>query len=96
MSGIRQVLTAAVGILLFAGAAHAAGPFTLTSSNFKDNTVMDSNTAGNVASNPNCVGQNVSPELKWSNTPAAAKSLVLVMSDWEGQGGLGSAPYPRL
>ena len=32
----------------------------------------------------------MSPELKWTNAPAAAKSLVLVMSDWEGQSGLGS------
>jgi Raf kinase inhibitor-like YbhB/YbcL family protein len=90
MSGIHQILATAVGVLLLAGAAHAADPFTLVSSNFKDSTMMDQKHGGNVASNPNCIGQNVAPELKWSNTPAAAKSLVLVMSDWEGQSGLGS------
>ena len=90
MSGIRQILATAACVLLLAGAAHAADPFTLASSNFKDSTMMDKKHAGNIASNPNCIGQNVSPELKWSNTPAAAKSLVLVMSDWEGQSGLGS------
>ena len=46
--------------------------------------------AGNVKTNPNCVGENVSPDLKWSNAPASAKSLMLTMSDWEGQGGSGS------
>jgi Raf kinase inhibitor-like YbhB/YbcL family protein len=89
MIGARQILAAA-SMLLVTGAAHAADPFTLTSSNFKDNTMMDSKHGGNTASNKNCIGQNVAPELKWSNTPAAAKSLVLVMSDWEGQAGLGS------
>lgn len=83
-----QILAAA-GILLVTGAAHAADPFALASSNFKDGALMDSKHAGNNASNKNCIGQNISPELKWSNTPAAAKSLVLVMSDAEGQGGLG-------
>jgi len=90
MSGMRQILAAAAGVLLLTGAAHAADPFTLTSPNFKDSTMMDRKHAGNTASNKNCIGQNVAPELKWSNTPAAAKSLVLVMSDWEGQSGLGS------
>lgn len=85
----RQILAAA-GILLVTGAAHAADPFTLTSSSFKDGAMMDSKHAGNIASNKNCIGQNISPELKWSNTPAAAKSLVLVMSDSEGQSGLGA------
>jgi Raf kinase inhibitor-like YbhB/YbcL family protein len=89
MIGTRQILAAA-SMLLVTGAAHAADPFTLTSSNFKDSAMMDSKHGGNTASNKNCIGQNVAPELKWSNTPAAAKSLVLVMSDWEGQAGLGS------
>jgi Raf kinase inhibitor-like YbhB/YbcL family protein len=85
----KFTLSAAMLVLLSTGAI-AADPFTLTSSNFKDSTMMDRKHAGNIATNPNCIGQNVSPELKWTNTPAAAKSLVLVMSDWEGQGGLGS------
>jgi Raf kinase inhibitor-like YbhB/YbcL family protein len=89
MIGTRQILAAA-GFLLVTGAAHAADPFTLTSSNFKDGAMMDRKHAGNIASNKNCIGQNISPELKWSNTPAAAKSLVLVMSDSEGQSGLGA------
>src|SRR6185437_6880238 len=85
----RLMLSAAMLALLSAG-AFAADPFTLTSSSFKDGTMMDRKHAGNIATNPNCVGQNVSPELKWTNAPAAAKSFVIVVSDWEGQGGLGS------
>jgi Raf kinase inhibitor-like YbhB/YbcL family protein len=88
MSAIRRVLVAA-GALLFASAAQAQ-PFTLTSSSFKDGAMMDAKHAGNLANNPNCIGQNVSPDLSWTNVPAVAKSLVIVMSDWEGQSGAGS------
>ena len=45
--------------------------------------------AGNIKTNPNCVGENVSPPLSWSNVPAGAKSFALVMVDPEGRGGLG-------
>lgn len=82
-------LSAAMLALLSTG-AFAADPFTLISSSFKDGTMMDVKHAGNLKTNPNCVGQNVSPELKWTNPPAVAKSFVLVATDWEGQGGLGS------
>lgn len=85
----RLTLSAAMLALLSTG-AFAADPFTLTSSSFKDGTMMDVKHAGNLKTNPNCVGQNVSPELKWTNPPAVAKSFVLVATDWEGQGGLGS------
>jgi len=87
---MNKVMLSTVVLSLLSAEAFAADPFTLTSSSFKDSTMMDRKHAGNIASNPNCIGQNVSPELRWTNTPAAAKSLVLVMSDWEGQGGLGS------
>src|SRR5262245_56581108 len=84
-----MTLSAAMFVLL-STAAFAADPFTLTSSSFTDGAKMDVTHAGASKSNPNCVGQNVSPDLKWTNTPAVAKSLVLVMSDWEGQSGYGS------
>jgi len=86
-----KTLTLSAALLaLLSTAAFAADPFTLTSSNFKDNTMMDAKHAGAIKTNPNCIGQNVSPQLTWKNTPAAAKSLVLVMSDWEGQSELGT------
>jgi Raf kinase inhibitor-like YbhB/YbcL family protein len=87
---VKKMTLSAAMLALLSTAAFAADPFTLTSSNFKDNTMMDAKHAGATKTNPNCIGQNVSPQLTWKNTPAAAKSLVLVMSDWEGQSGLGS------
>ena len=42
--------------------------------------------AGNNKTNPNCVGENVSPQLSWTNPPAGTKSYVLLMSDPEGRG----------
>src|SRR4029079_8613625 len=90
-----KTLTLSAALLaLLSTAAFAADPFTLTSSHLKDNTMMDAKHAGDIKTTPNCTGQNVSPQLTWKNTPAAAKSLVLVMSDWEGQSGLGSHQLP--
>lgn len=87
---MKKLLISAAVLTLMSAGALAADPFALTSSNFKDGTMMDRKHAGNIAANPNCVGQNVSPELKWTNAPAAAKSFLIVVSDWEGQGGYGS------
>jgi hypothetical protein len=90
MSAKRKLVLAAAAILLsgFAGtAANAAGLFTLQSKTFADGHMMPkklSNT-NTVNKNPNCVGQNVSPELHWSNVPEGTKSLVLLMSDPEGR-----------
>ena len=88
-----------VGSLLVAGGmilawwctgavANAAEPFTLMSSTFKDGTPLQQKNAGNRKDNPNCVGENVSPPLAWSNPPAGTKSFALVMVDPEGRGGL--------
>jgi hypothetical protein len=87
---MKKLMVSAAMLTLLGTAALAADPFTLSSSSFKDGTMMDVKHAGNIKTNQNCIGQNVSPELKWTNAPAAARSFVLVASDWEGQGGLGS------
>ncbi|MBV9557854.1 MAG: YbhB/YbcL family Raf kinase inhibitor-like protein [Pseudolabrys sp.] len=71
------------------GAASAADPFTLSSSSFKSGTLMDKKYAGNISSNPNCIGQNVSPQLSWKNAPAGTNSYVMIMIDPEGRAGLG-------
>ena len=47
------------------------------------------NSAANTKDNPNCVGDNQSPEFSWSNVPAGTKSFVLLMTDPEGRGGAG-------
>jgi Raf kinase inhibitor-like YbhB/YbcL family protein len=84
---------AATLTLAFAGtAANAAGVFTLGSTTFQDGQMMPKKVANNQANsknNPNCVGENVSPELHWTNVPDGTKSLVLLMTDPEGRGGAG-------
>lgn len=77
----------------FAGAtANAAGLFTLQSKTFADGKMMPkkvANSQANMSTNANCVGENVSPELHWSNVPDGTKSLVLLMFDPEGRAPFG-------
>jgi Raf kinase inhibitor-like YbhB/YbcL family protein len=78
-----------VGSLWAGSIAQAADPFMLRSSAFEDNGKLALKNAGNNKANPNCVGENVSPPLAWSNPPDGAKSFALIMFDPEGRGGLG-------
>ena len=86
MIGIRQILAAAAGVLLMAGTAYAAEIFTLTSSTFKDGSLLPKKAAGENKANPNCVGENVSPQFSWTNAPAGTTSYALMMTDPEGRG----------
>jgi Raf kinase inhibitor-like YbhB/YbcL family protein len=69
--------------------SHAAEPFTIESSAFKDGTPLQIKNAGNFKKNPNCVGDNISPPLDWKNPPDGTKSYAIVMRDHTGQEGLG-------
>jgi Raf kinase inhibitor-like YbhB/YbcL family protein len=83
---------AALSIGFAATAAQAADPFTIKSTTFADGKMMPkkvANTKENGGGNPNCVGENVSPQLSWSNVPEGTKSFVLLMIDPEGRGGAG-------
>jgi Raf kinase inhibitor-like YbhB/YbcL family protein len=78
------------------GACSMMGPpstgdnvFSITSSAFKDGAMLEKKNAGNNPKNPNCIGQNVSPPLTFSNPPAGTKSYALLMVDPEGRQGLG-------
>ncbi len=86
-------LAAATGLVLAAfgvgGVANAADPFTLSSATFKDGTMMPKKVANKNPQNPNCVGDNASPELSWSGAPDGTKSFAFTMVDPEGRGGLG-------
>ena len=85
-----QKFSLAGGLVLAAcTGALAADPFMLRSSAFEDNGKLPVKYAGNNKQNPNCVGENVSPPLSWSNQPAGTKSYALLMFDPEGRGGLG-------
>lgn len=85
----------AVGLLIATSstAALAADPFTVTSSTFKDGGTLAVKQAGNVKNNPNCVGENVSPALQWSNIPNGTQSLAILMTDPEGRNGVGGVVY---
>lgn len=93
---MKKILLAGGAMLAVFGlssvAFSAQAPFTLSSTTFKDGTMMPQKVA-NVSNpanpNPNCVGQNVSPQLSWSGAPEGTKSYVLTMVDPEGRGGLG-------
>jgi len=72
-------------------AVHAANPFTLTSTTFKDGQMMPRKVAASTANlkSPNCVGENVSPQLSWTGVPEGTKSFAILMEDPEGRGGQG-------
>jgi Raf kinase inhibitor-like YbhB/YbcL family protein len=91
----HHLFTAAAATLalgLVGTAANAAEIFSLTSATFKDSTMMPKNAANSTANaptNPNCVGENVSPQLSWTGVPEGTKSFVMLMIDPEGRGGAG-------
>ncbi len=82
------VAAATLTLGLFGTAANAADIFSLTSTTFKDGTLMPkkvANSQANAPTNPNCVGDNVSPEFSWTGVPEGTKSFVLTMFDPEGR-----------
>ena len=87
----HHLFTAAAATLalgLLGATAHAADIFSLTSTTFKDGTIMPkkvANSQANAPTNPNCVGDNVSPEFSWTGVPEGTKSFVLTMFDPEGR-----------
>ncbi len=94
MSAKRYLLAAAASALAFglvATTANAAGLFTLASKTFKDGHLMPKKVANAnpTGKAPNCVGENVSPELHWTDVPDGTKSLVLLMFDPEGRAPFG-------
>src|SRR5438046_9924810 len=85
----RKLIAAAAMVLASAVLAAAQTPFTLTSTTFKDGTMMPKKVANNLNNNPNCVGENVSPQLSWKGAPDGTKSFAILMEDPEGRGGAG-------
>jgi phosphatidylethanolamine-binding protein (PEBP) family uncharacterized protein len=65
----RLLLASGFALVCAVPSARAAEPLTLTSSAFQDNGTLATKNAGNDKSNPNCVGENLSPPLAWRNPP---------------------------
>ncbi len=64
--------------------------FMMTSATFKDGEMLPARIAfTKTAQVPFCVGENISPQLAWSNPPPGVKSYALTMVDQEGGGGVG-------
>ena len=83
-----SILAIAVSLAAAFGGSHdaaAQGVFTLSSPSFKDGERLAVKNAGNNKTNPNCVGDNVSPALSWANPPEGTKSFALLMFDPEGR-----------
>ena len=87
--GIAALLVAggfAVASLGVVPAVRAAGPLTLTSPAYQDNAPLQSkNACSDKQRSPNCVGENISPPLAWSNVPDGTKSFALLLFDPEGR-----------
>src|SRR5450755_3249138 len=82
-----SILAVAATLATVCGAhgALAQGAFTLSSTGFKDGERLATKFAGNNKSNPNCVGENISPAFSWANPPDGTKSYALMMFDPEGR-----------
>ena len=72
------MLAGGVLLALASGAQHAsAQSFTITSSEFKDGGMLQTKNAGNNKQNPNCIGDNVSPPLAWTQRSGGHEELRL-------------------
>ena len=91
---LGQLFLAGVAAVAVSSAATSAFAqqkvFEISSTTFKDGGMLPVKAANkNAGNNPNCVGENVSPQLSWVNPPAGTKSFALLMVDPEGRGGAG-------
>ena len=87
------ILASGIAALYSAGTADAQeNLFELSSTTFQDGQMMPKkvgNSQANNPDNPNCLGENISPQLSWTNPPAGTKSFAFLMIDPEGRGGGG-------
>src|SRR3954468_16391132 len=81
--------TAVLALALGATSQVANAQMSLKSATFQDGQMMPKKVSNKNAQNPNCVGENVSPELSWSGAPAGTKSFAMLMEDPEGRNGSG-------
>jgi phosphatidylethanolamine-binding protein (PEBP) family uncharacterized protein len=83
-----DVRSAALFLAFAATGSDAADIFSLKSTTFEDGKLMPkkvANSKANQPNNPNCVGDNVSPQFSWENPPDGTKSFAMMMFDPEGR-----------
>jgi Raf kinase inhibitor-like YbhB/YbcL family protein len=88
----RLILAAATALFCVTPAAAQEKLFALSSATFKDGQMMPpkvANSRANDPQNPNCTGENVSPQLSWVNPPPGTRSFAILMYDVDGQFGVG-------
>jgi Raf kinase inhibitor-like YbhB/YbcL family protein len=76
-----KTLLLTTSLALAAPTAQAVDVFTLSSTTFKDGALLPHKVGDIPARGPNCKGENVSPELSWSNVPEGTRSFALVVID---------------
>src|SRR5437868_1677720 len=83
----HSILAAAVALVATCGvqSANAQGVFMLSSTSFKDGDRLPTKFGADNKSNPNCIGENISPALSWANPPEGTKSYALVLLDVDGR-----------
>jgi Raf kinase inhibitor-like YbhB/YbcL family protein len=83
MSIRYSILATAIALMAMCGVqgASAQGGFILSSTGFKDGERLPTKFAASSKSNPNCVGENISPALAWANPPEGTKSFALLVVD---------------
>ena len=74
-------VTALLLVTTLAAPAGAADVFTLSSADFKDGAMLAKKVGDIPARGPNCKGDNVSPELAWSNPPEGTRSFAFTVFD---------------
>jgi hypothetical protein len=85
--GAGRLLALGLAALALGAGAARADPFTLTSRTFKDGEAMPNKVANDTKGV--CNGENISPQLSWSNAPEGTKTFVLAIVDAQGRNGLG-------
>lgn len=89
MKNALATLLLAGGLALSCGTARA-DVLKLTSPQIKDDGELAvKNACADKQKSPNCVGQNISPPLKWTGVPAGTKSFALLLFDPEGRAPVG-------
>jgi Raf kinase inhibitor-like YbhB/YbcL family protein len=89
MTFMRATALLLTSVAALAAPASATDVFTLSSASFKDGETLAKRFGDIPTRGPNCEGEDVSPEVAWSNPPDGTKSYAFTMFDVDGALGAG-------